>query len=124
MTAKILIIDDDMDFLKETKDLLEWCGCEVSVACLEEEWMDEIQNMPDIILLDRHLKYPSGYTDGLTIYRMIKGHKRFSKIPVVFISGAFSEEDKENCLLLGAEDYIAKPLDTEDFIERIKRIFK
>lgn len=122
MRAKVLVIDDDLDFLNETKALLELCGSDVDIAYHENEWMKKVEKNPDLILLDRILKYPSGEVDGFTICKTIKQNEDLAKIPIVFISGCYDLKDKEKSFSLGAEGYFAKPYDAEELIDFLEMV--
>ncbi len=68
---------------------------------------------PRVILLD--LKLPK--IDGLEVLRQVKGDARTCCIPVVVLSSSRREQDINQCYLLGANSFIVKPIDFEEFIE-------
>jgi diguanylate cyclase (GGDEF)-like protein len=72
--------------------------------------------LPDLILLDVEMPDP----DGFEVCRQLKAQTRTQTIPVVFLSGAASTEQKIQGLELGATDYIAKPFDPAELRARVR----
>jgi len=70
---------------------------------------------PDLILLD--VMMPE--MDGYEVLQYVKGNPETADIPVIFLTGMSSEEDEERGLVLGASDYLAKPLSPPILLARI-----
>jgi CheY-like chemotaxis protein/DNA-binding Xre family transcriptional regulator len=94
------------------------------VACDGEEALDFLfatgaherrknQPLPGVILLDLNLPK----IDGLEVLRRIKADKRLRHIPVVVLTVSKHDRDIAACRALGAESYIVKPVDFQNFIE-------
>jgi len=64
-------------------------------------------NPPDLILLD--ILMPE--MDGFEVCRQLKANTATNTIPVIFVTGADSAEDKEQGLALGAVEFLTKPVD-------------
>lgn len=73
---------------------------------------------PDIILLD--LKLPK--VDGIDVLRIVKNDHRTKLIPVIILTSSCQEKDINQCYLLGANSYIVKPVDFDDFLEVIRKL--
>src|SRR5208283_3238025 len=71
---------------------------------------------PDLILLDVDL--PGA--DGFEICRRLKSDPATAEIPIVFLTGAASTEEKLRGLELGATDYIIKPFDPAELRARVR----
>ena len=121
--AKILLIDDDPDFVQATRKVLESKPYEVIVAYDGEEGLQKAQDeKPDLILLDIIMPL----TDGFTVCEELKGNPEFDDIPVLMIT-SFSQRVGETTLAvsrgfaLEADDYIDKPIKPVDLLARVEK---
>jgi two-component system alkaline phosphatase synthesis response regulator PhoP len=120
--AKILLIDDDVDFTEATKIVLESNSYEVIVAHEGAEGIRmAASEKPDLIILDVIMPVK----DGFTAAEQLKKDAELSKIPVIMLT-AYSEMGGETSvpvsagLTLEAEDYIDKPVKPEELIKRVE----
>ncbi len=116
---KILIIDDEKDYLDILKDLLSAYRPDYQVLTAksgkEGLKLAEI-NKPDVILLD--VKMPE--MDGYQVCRHLKQHEKLKLIPVVFLTGVrIDPEDRIKGLDIGGDAYLFKPVDTGELIAQI-----
>jgi two-component system response regulator len=81
---------------------------------------EELLERPKLILLD--LKLPR--LDGHEVLKRIKGDPRTSAIPVVILTSSAEERDVMRTYEVGANSYIVKPVDFEQFTESIRDIGK
>jgi two-component system response regulator len=72
----------------------------------------DITHVPKVVLLD--LKLPK--INGLEVLKTIKEDSRTSSVPVVVVTSSAEEPDIQEAYLLGANSYIVKPVDFEQFI--------
>jgi len=77
-----------------------------------------IKHHPKLILLD--LKMPK--VSGLEVLQKLKSDPDFKSIPVVILSSSTEDPDVEKCYALGANSYIAKPVESGNFFNAIKEI--
>jgi len=124
--AKILLIDDDPDFVESTKIVLESKPYEVVVAYEGEEGLRKAEEeKPDLIILDVIMPVK----DGFTAAEQLKKDPQLSKIPVVMLT-AFAEKGGETTIptsrgfTLEAEDYIDKPVSPEELLKRVERLLR
>lgn len=73
---------------------------------------------PKLVLLD--LNMPR--MNGREFLRHFRGDPNFNDIPVVVFSTSEYERDKESCFALGANDFVTKPVDIDEFIAAVKGI--
>lgn len=67
-------------------------------------------NMPDI--------------NGLELVSFLKNHPVYRAIPIMVISTEGSEEDRRRAAALGAEEYLVKPFESSDLVEKLRRLLK
>src|SRR5881397_1731684 len=74
--------------------------------------------MPQVVLLD--LKLPK--VDGLQVLRRIRADERTRRLPVVVFTSSSEEEDVIKSYDLGANSYVRKPVDFEQFLEATRQL--
>ena len=108
---KILIVEDDVSIHNALEELLQEANYEVYNAYSGTEAMLLLEKEKyDLILLDLMLPAISGE-------EIIK---KVTDTPIIVLSAKISSEDKVNCLLSGAADYITKPFDNKELLARIE----
>ena len=117
MPQKVLIIDDSQDIHGLLHARLRSEPIELHSAEGGAEGLTMAFSLqPDLILLDVDMPSP----DGFEVCRQLKADSRTSTVPVVFLSGATSTEEKIKGLELGAVDYITKPFDPAELRARVR----
>ncbi|MFC1590457.1 response regulator [Candidatus Omnitrophota bacterium] len=116
---KVLIVDDEEDFLKITKiNLEEAGGYDVLTLSGAEGIVSRVRSFkPDVILLD--LLMPAA--GGLDACEMINKDAIGGKIPIIIISALDRDEDKRRAHKAGVVDYVVKPVEEKDLIAKIKK---
>ena len=124
--AKILLIDDDVDFVESTKIVLESKPYEVIVAYDGDEGLRKArEENPDLILLDVIMPIK----DGFTAAEQLKKDPQLSRIPVLMLT-AFAAKRGEASIpvsrgfTLETEDYIDKPVAPEELLARVEKFLK
>jgi DNA-binding NarL/FixJ family response regulator len=118
-TAKaVLIVDDDSGFRLMVAHALARAGIPSTQAATGEDALELADaNAPAAVLLD--VRLPD--IDGFEVCRELRD--RFGdRLPVIFVSGERVEShDRTAGLLLGADDYLVKPVDPDELLARIRR---
>lgn len=113
---KILIVDDEPEFVNLVRLRLEANGYEVIDAPDGEEGLKKAEEgNPDIILLD--IMMPK--KDGYTLMRELKYKETTKSIPIIVITA--KPDMKDLFEIEGFKDYVVKPFEDEDLLLRIKR---
>jgi chemotaxis family two-component system response regulator PixH len=116
-----LIVDDSSTERKILLGYLQELGITVTTAESGEEALDKLKgSIPDIIILDVVLPGKSGFE----ICREIKADTNTGKVPVIICSTKGSEMDKFWGMKQGADAYIPKPVDKEEFFSTVKRLIR
>jgi len=126
-TFKILLIDDDLDFLKATETVLKSkSNYEVITATDGKIGLQMAKDeKPDLILLDVIMPVE----DGFTAAKKLKSDRQLQDIPVILLT-SFSQRVGETNLAvsqgmdLEAEDYIEKPVSPEELLRRVEKLLQ
>ena len=124
--ARILLVDDDADFVESTKTVLESKPYEVIVAVNGDEGLRKAkEENPDLIILDIIMPVE----DGFMAAEQLKKDPKLAKIPVLMltsysIKGAGTSIPRSGGYELEAEDYIDKPVSPKDLLAVVEKHLK
>ncbi|RJO63458.1 MAG: response regulator [Myxococcales bacterium] len=119
MPAKVLLVDDEKDFVLTLSERLEMRDIAPAVAYDGEEALNILkEEEPEVMVLD--LKMPG--IDGIEVLRRVKAEH--PKVEVIILTGHGSEKDRELCLSLGAFAYLEKPVDIETLSKTMKAAYE
>lgn len=112
--SKVLIIDDDRSLLRNLQNSLVNEGYEVITASngLEGLWTAQ-EKLPDLIVLDVML--PG--LDGFEVCNRLREGSTTVKIPILMLSANKQDIDKITALKVGADVYMNKPFDKNEFLK-------
>jgi len=117
MSQKVLLIDDDLEIHELVAARLNDERIELLDAHGGDEGLRLARELePDLILLDVDMPSP----DGFEVCRRLKADQATAGIPIVFLTGASSSEEKIQGLDLGATDYVTKPFDPAELKARVR----
>jgi len=122
--ANILIVDDDPDVREAVKIVLETQPYELTFASNGEECLEQVKkSTPDLMILD--LLMPK--KDGFEVIKELRGGQSYPRIPILVLTVVKKEAagrryELETALRMDVEDYIEKPIQPDDLIDRVKRI--
>lgn len=114
----IFVVDDEKNIRELIKKYLIAQNYKVTTYGDGKYLVSEVKKLlPDLIVLD--IMMPS--SDGLEVCKEIR---KFSEVPIVFVSAKDEEFDRILGLELGGDDYLSKPFSPRELVIRIKNIFK
>jgi len=116
---KMLLVDDEERFLSTTKKLLSRKGYDVLTATSGAEALEELRvHNIHVVILD--VKMPG--MDGLETLKAIK--RTYPLVEVIMLTGHGTIDSAVEGLKSGATDYLTKPTDVQDLIEKAKEAFE
>jgi DNA-binding response OmpR family regulator len=114
---RILIIDDEKDFVEGLKERLTFEGFDVLTAFNGQDGLDITRKeLPNLILLD--VMMPK--IDGYMVCRLLKFDEKYQNIPIVMLTARSLDEDRDIGLSSGADDYVTKPIDFDILLKKIQ----
>jgi diguanylate cyclase (GGDEF)-like protein len=117
MTQKVLIIDDSSTIHAVIKSKLSGESIEFHSASNGRIGLELAASVqPDLILLDVEMPQPNGFD----VCRLLKADAATTGIPIIFLTGASTTEEKIKGLELGAVDYVTKPFDAAELRARVR----
>lgn len=118
---KIIIIDDEKEFVETIKTFLESRNCSVNFAYGGHSGLELIKSdRPDVVILDIGMFD----MDGRDVLVKLKEDVETKFIPVIILSGRGGQFDKEYGLELGAQEYMDKPYDGRVLMEKINKLIR
>jgi PAS domain S-box-containing protein len=120
-TRTILLVDDDVRNVYAMSELLEEAGMRVCIARNGAEALEIVRQRPDIdlILMDMMMPVLDGYQATATLR-----HDMHFTRPILAVTASAMKGDREKCLAVGADDYLAKPVTSHDLLARIHKLLE
>ena len=117
--STILVVDDSVTVRKVTSRFLERQGFNVVVAKDGIDAIDILQDTtPDMILLD--IEMPR--MDGFEVATQVRHSKQLKHIPIIMITSRTGEKHRERAFEIGVNDYMGKPFQEQELLNKIQRI--
>jgi two-component system phosphate regulon response regulator OmpR len=121
VTARLLLVDDDLRLTSMVGDYLRGHGFEVAAAGTLKAGRELIrQGGFDALLLD--LMLPDG--DGLELTRELRADARTRRLPLLMLTARGEPSDRIVGLELGADDYLPKPFEPRELLARVKALLR
>lgn len=115
--AKVLIVDDEPFNVEVLEQALDDTDYQVITAANGQEGWEKIQSeQPDLILLD--LMMP--IMDGFAVLAKVKEDSMLRDIPIIIVSAEQDSKSVVKGIKQGAEDYLTKPINTAQFVQKVK----
>lgn len=122
MPTTILFVEDNRDLRKNAALVLELEGYKVQVARDGREALDHLEGglIPDLIVSD--IMMPR--MDGYAFFEAVRQIPYLKAVPFIFLTARGSRRDISTGRMLGADDYLIKPFDPEDFLIAVQNKLK
>jgi len=114
----VLLVDDDMRNVFALSTILDQQGLKVEIANDGIEALEKLEKLEkvDIVLMD--IMMPR--LDGYETMKRIRANHALQKLPIIALTAKAMKEDRDKCIEAGANDYITKPVDTDQLISLMK----
>jgi len=126
-SGKILLVDDDPDFLEMHKAVLQNHGYDVLTATSGHEGLERVRTeIPDLIILDLMMeKHDAGFSFSKTV----KTDPLFRKIPILMVTSVaeatgFRFSLEEDGYWMKTDDFLDKPVRPEVLLERVDKLLR
>ena len=117
--ATVLVVDDDPVILKLLEVNFEMEGFQVVRAADGAEGLERAREvLPDIVVLDVMMPRMTGYE----VAKALREDDGTAHIPIIFVTARAQSSDVERGMELGVDDYITKPFDPLDLIDRVNTL--
>ncbi|MBB4704909.1 HAMP domain-containing protein [Sphaerisporangium siamense] len=116
---KVLVIDDDVRNVFALTNILELHGMQVLYAENGRKGIEMLMRNDDVDLVLMDIMMPE--MDGYAATAAIREMPRFASLPIIAVTAKAMHGDREKTLSSGASDYVTKPVDSEELIDRMQR---
>jgi CheY-like chemotaxis protein len=114
--AKIMIVDDDQQWLNNLPKILQPWGFQLTTLDnLQCFWSVLEAVSPDLLVLDVNMPQ----VNGLELCQSLRSDRRWSRLPIMFLSVLTDTMTQNRAFALGADDYLCKPIQGVDLANRI-----
>jgi len=111
---RVLIVEDDVRNIFALTSVFEPRGARVEIARNGREALEHLQAKPGVDLVLMDIMMPE--MDGLEATRRIRQMPAYATLPIIALTAKAMQDDRDQCLAAGANDYIAKPLDVDKLL--------
>ena len=122
MSGRILIVDDEPANVFLLEAMLEHTGGEIR-SLNDSRQVEQVfaDFEPDIVLLDLHMPDP----DGLEVLRRLRSARTsLGFLPVIVLTSDTGRVARNSALILGADDFLTKPLDRDEVVLRVRNLLR
>ena len=127
LKAKILLVDDDLDFLEMHKAVLVRNGYNVLTASSSQEGLERVRtDLPDLIILDLMMEK---HDSGFSFSKQVKKDPLFKRIPILMVTSVAEATGYQFSLdkdgyWMKADDFLDKPVMPDVLIGRVEKLLK
>jgi CheY-like chemotaxis protein len=119
LTARrVLIVDDDIRNIFAMTSILERYEMRIVSAETGRGAIERLDRQGDIEIVLMDVMMPE--MDGFETMRAIREDPRFRSLPIIAVTAKAMKGDREKCIEAGASDYLAKPVDSEELVSKLR----
>ena len=119
--AYVLVVDDDKDVARLLHRVLSTSGYQVVCAHDGASALGQVRSHRfDLVLLDVNMPK----IDGFQVCLRLRAEPEFSEVPVLFLTGRDTLEDRLLGFEVGCDDYLVKPFEPEELLARVKALLR
>jgi len=122
MKKKVLIVDDDPRNIFALRLTLKARNYEIDTAATGQEAIDILKNDDDINVILMDMMMPD--MDGYQAMRIIRETPALQDKTIIAVTAQAMTQDREKCLEAGADDYITKPINVDQLLTAIEKLYK
>ena len=120
--SRVMVVDDNAADVELIKEFLEDAVDEL--CCITDSRRVEMafaEFEPDMVVLDIHMPHP----DGFEVLRRLRGVRdSLGFLPILVLSGDTSHVTRNTALILGADEFVTKPVDREGLVLRVRNLLR
>lgn len=121
MSKRVLVVDDDVSFVRLVERILKGAGYEVLIATNGLNALKAVRDEnPDLVLLD--IMLPG--VDGFEICKRLRDTPDNAQVPILIVSSKSRESDRSAAFDVGANDFYAKPIKPEELLGLVNGLLK
>jgi DNA-binding response OmpR family regulator/HPt (histidine-containing phosphotransfer) domain-containing protein len=114
--TKVMVVDDDLDWLRALPQLLQPWGMKVTTLADPQQFWTVLQLVrPDALVLD--IKMPE--INGLELCQVLRSEPQWQRLPILFLSAIKDSISQQEAFKVGADDYLCKPVMGRELAQRI-----
>jgi PleD family two-component response regulator len=115
-TPKVMVVDDDLDWLRTVPTLLQPWGLKITTLADPQQFWEVLQSVqPDAIVLD--IQMPE--INGLELCQVLRSDPQWQRLPILFLSVSNDSLSQQAAFKVGADDYLCKPMMGGELAQRI-----
>jgi HAMP domain-containing protein/CheY-like chemotaxis protein/signal transduction histidine kinase len=114
----VLLVDDDPRNIFALSSVLERRGMNVLTATTGAEAIALVEETPSLAIVLMDIMMPE--MDGYQTIEQIRQNRAYRRLPIIALTAKAMIGDREKCLLAGASDYLAKPVNTEQLLSALR----
>jgi DNA-binding response OmpR family regulator len=116
-TPKVMVVDDDLDWLRTVPKLLQPWGLKITTLADPQQFWNVLQSVqPDALVLD--IQMPE--INGLELCQVLRSDPLWQRLPILFLSVSNDPLSQQKAFKVGADDYLCKPIMGSELAQRIR----